>query len=238
VLRFNVCDYSLDLTAPPGHPSDGYRVMNDYFMTAIQPMVLPEGTPENSTTVVKENGAEDETSASDDAKPDAPKPAADPNVAPRSVCNLRSFCMLIGLLIKQGHLDQSTSRKRMIHLFATLMEPRGPYQMDHMFTSLITHIGQCDTATAGERAFFVSFCYLHPLFPSTHPSLLRHHHRFYLSHVFQIYCALPRSRPPLTARTWCTRACLHGMSSDLYVPVRSCVPVCARREGLRSRAGW
>jgi hypothetical protein len=42
VLRFTVCDYNLDLSAPPGHVSDGFRVMNDWFTTAIQPILLHE----------------------------------------------------------------------------------------------------------------------------------------------------------------------------------------------------
>jgi hypothetical protein len=119
VLRLSTCEFNVDLSAPTGHPSDGLRVVNDWFMTAIQPILLHEEFQSI------EAGHMDVLRAS----------------TPRSHVNLRTFCMLIGLLIKQGHLDQLHVRHRLITLFSTLLAPRSPYQMDHLFTSLLTHIG-------------------------------------------------------------------------------------------------
>ena len=136
VLRFSVCDYNLDLSAPtpqpsansasdvdpfslPGSQTDGFRIVHDWLMTSVQPILLHDSVthlPEALLTEVT-------------------------RTAPRSSANLRTFCLLVGLLIKQGHLDQKASRRRLVQLFAMLLQPNSPFQMDHLFTSLITHIG-------------------------------------------------------------------------------------------------
>jgi hypothetical protein len=95
-------------------------VINDWFMTAIQPILL-----------------HDEFQNMDQSALDLLRQST-----PRSHCNLRTFCMLVGLLVKQGHLESMSSRQKLMTLFASLMTPRSPYQMDHLFTSLLTHIGQ------------------------------------------------------------------------------------------------
>ena len=150
VVRMQLCEYSLDISAPVGHISDGFRVLNDWLMTSIQPILLHDEFSTmhaaSADSAVTAGGSSGAGGASSQQQLDLLR-----NSTPRSCCNLRTFCLLVGLMIKQGHLDQAISRQRIITLFATILTPKSAYQMDHLFTNLITHMGTNNTQPRKER---------------------------------------------------------------------------------------
>jgi hypothetical protein len=119
VCRFNLSDFSSDLTAPKGHISDGFRVLNDWFMTASTPILM-----------------HDEFAKIDQQQLEMLRMST-----PRSVANMRTFMLFVSTVITNNIVQNSAFRQRLTALFSTLLAPKNPFLCDYTFASFMTHLG-------------------------------------------------------------------------------------------------
>jgi hypothetical protein len=119
VCRFMMCEFSTDLSAPKGHISDGFRVLNDWFMTASTPILMHD----------------------EFAKIDPHQLELLRLSTPRSVANMRTFMLFVSAVINNNIVENSAFRQRLTALFSTLLAPKNPFLCDYTFASFMTHLG-------------------------------------------------------------------------------------------------